>query len=395
MKVTVSALPKDSRLRSAFYVHSTSLEMMTFDERSPDNAKTWLPEKASIHGISNPSWTYRQFHNGFVDPVNNHILILCNAGDFRKQDDGSEPPEAVKTAYIRYLVSVDKGKTLLFNERIMQTDAMDTEQPLDGVRIGLNAFFLGDETSQPIRTKAGLILVPVHMTLFNAEGRPEDFGNEVSTMGYFHSLILIGSWQKDHRLKWQGSEQIRPKDPALSSRGLFEPTLVELPDGRILCVMRGSNGYPKDRNFERPSHKWYSISDDGGFRWCEPKPWRYSTEELFFSPSSTSQLIKHSSGRIYWIGNLISENAKENNPRWPLVIAQIDPQSAMLIKETVTPIDTKTPDAGTHLSLSNFQAFEDRETTDFLLPMERVTLSADYKEKLGRELMLYQINVRD
>jgi hypothetical protein len=61
---------------------------------------------------------------------------------------------------------------------------------------------------------------------------------------YYQSLMLIGTWKV--------SEPIAA-DPNRTARGLYEPTLAKMPAGRLLCVMRGSNGLKKD-----PNHKWPS-----------------------------------------------------------------------------------------------------------------------------------------
>ena len=40
-----------------------------------------------------------------------------------------------------------------------------------------------------------------------------------------------------------------------------EPSLVRLPDERLFCVMRTMSGYI-----------WYSLSNDDGLTWCNPRP---------------------------------------------------------------------------------------------------------------------------
>jgi hypothetical protein len=144
-----------------------------------------------------------------------------------------------------------------------------------------------------------------------------------------------------------------------------------MPDGRILCVMRGSNGLKKDPKHEWPSRKWYCVSTDGGFHWSRPEPWHYSNAKDFFSPSSMSQIIPAKSGRFFWIGNISPTNCEENAPRWPLVMGEIDPSNMMLIEDSVFTIDTRGADDPEGLQLSNFYAFEDRETGDIVLPMQR------------------------
>jgi len=68
----------------------------------------------------------------------------------------------------------------------------------------------------------------------------------------------------------------------------------------------------------------FSVSNYGGETWTKPEPWCFEDGELFFSPSSMSSLFKHSSGRCLWAGNISKENCKANNPRRPLVIAEVN-----------------------------------------------------------------------
>jgi hypothetical protein len=139
-------------------------------------------------------------------------------------------------------------------------------------------------------------------------------------------------------------------------------------------VMRGSN----DANPKLPGHKWYSVSPDEGLTWTPPKPWRYSDGNPFFSPSSISQLLTHSNGKYYWIGNLCTENPRGNSPRYPLVIGEVDPRSLLLVKDSIVVVDTRQADDRPSVSLSNFTVHEDRATQELILHMTR-----QFKEEDG------------
>ncbi len=362
-------LKEPSPLRSAFYVNKTGLEMMNFWSRSVDNGRTWVsqvPQPDFNSGL--PKNFRRAPYPGFVDPVNGALLTVVFALD-RPDVESTvvEPKETGTDSYIRYRVSLDGGKNFLFDEPVIQEGVYDFKHPLEGLYLGKNAIFLGDMGCRPIRTRQGNIIVPTQMTILNGDGALENFG---SGWDYYHCLMLIGTWKEDHRLTWKVSEPIAA-DPNRTVRGLYEPTLAEMPDGRILCVMRGSNGLKKDPNHDWPSRKWYAISTDGGFHWSNPEAWHYENGKDFFSPSSMSQIIQHSNGRYFWIGNISPVNAQENAPRWPLVMGEIDPASLMLIEDSVITIDTRCPEEPEGLQLSNFYAFEDRETGDIVLPTQR------------------------
>ena len=370
-------LEKPSPLMGAFYVARSGVEMMTFAARSTDNGRTWTAASPQPDFHRDLPANYRRsYYPGFVDPVNGNLLAVLFCMD-REDIDRSvvEPEETGTDSYIRYRVSVDGGRTFLFDEPVIQEGNYTFKHPLEGLYLGRNAIFLGDQGCRPIRTRQGHIIVPTQMTILNDRRELETFG---SGWDYYHSLMLIGTWQSDHRLKWQVSEQIKA-DPDRTVRGLYEPTLAEMPDGRLLCVMRGSNGLKKDPDHRLPGRKWYSVSRDGGFHWSRPRPWHYSNGRSFYSPSSMSQIIQHSNGRYYWLGNINYRNPRGNADRYPLVIGEIDPQTMMLIEESVTVMDTRGEDDPEGLQLSNFYAFEDRETGDVVLPMGRWTPPDNYQ----------------
>lgn len=151
-----------------------------------------------------------------------------------------------------------------------------------------------------------------------------------------------------------------------SSRGVCEPVAIQLPSGRILAVFRGSNVISENWHTRiepgTPAHKWYSYSDDGGRTFTDPVPWHFDNREVFYSAATISVLLRsNKNGRIYWIGNLTDHTAYGNSPRYPLVIAEVD-NRGLLIKDTLTLIDTREEGDGKELQLSNFFILQDRET---------------------------------
>lgn len=378
-----TVLDSPSPLTSACYTAADGYELMTHSARSTDNGRTWTSYVPQPDFDGNLPANYRRgWYPCFRDPVNGNILLVILAMDRPDVDINIEEPAETETdAYVRYRVSVDGGRTFLFDEPVIQQGDYTFKHPLEGLHLGKNAMYLGDRGCTPIRTREGRILVPTQMTVLDAEGKIETFN---SGWDYYHSKILIGTWTADNGLTWEVSEEIKA-DPARTVRGLYEPTLAEMPDGRLLCVMRGSNGLRKDPNYELPGRKWYCVSTDGGYHWTKPEPWRYSNGEDFYSPSSMSQIIQHSNGRYYWLGNINATNPRGNADRYPLVAGEIDPASMMLIKDSIITIDTRGPDDQAEMTLSNFYAFEDRETGDIVLPM------AKWSPAKGNQHMLYRI----
>lgn len=247
----------------AVYVHPSGPEMMTAYQRSDDHGRTWTSAQPTPDFDGNLRKGFRRHvYPAFVDPVEDKLVTQVLALDVPDLDPNIvEPPIGENMYYLRYRVSTDGGKTYLFDERVIQEgDEFDADHPIDDVWLGKNGYYLGDVGNIPIRTREGKILVPVQVPLLGDDGKLALPGG-----GFTHQYtrMLIGMWTDDNRLTWEVSEKI-VGDPDRTSRGLFEPTIAELPDGRILCVMRGSNGGKRDPDCEWPAYKWSSISSDGG-----------------------------------------------------------------------------------------------------------------------------------
>jgi hypothetical protein len=147
-----------------------------------------------------------------------------------------------------------------------------------------------------------------------------------------------------------------------------EPTIEYLEDGRLLMVLRGSN----DRKPDLASYRWFSFSSDDGRHWTVPQPWTYDDGQPFYSPSACSQLLRHSSRRLFWLGNITPENPRGNRPRYPFVIGEVDKRSGLLLRRSVRTVDTLQPGEDPILSLSNFYAREDRRGREVAIHMTRL-----------------------
>ncbi len=305
-----------------------------------------------------------------LDPANGRWLQVVNALDTPGLDPNIiEPPVAMETYYLRYRVSTDGGLTWQFDEPIVQAGPFTKLHPFDGIWVGTNSIFLGDAGCIPIVTRKGRLLVPAQATLAGPDGK---LANPGGGFTYTDVLVLRGQWAKQNRVTWTDASRVAG-DPKRTTRGLIEPTLAEFKDGRVLMVMRGSNGGSADPNEQLPSYRWSAVSSDGGVTWSRPEPWTYDDGQPFFSPSAMSTLFKHSSGRCFWIGNLTAENPKGNLPRFPVVIGEVDPRSLKLIRASVLLVDTEleTDKSQGRLDLSHFTLFEDRVNKEIVLAYPR------------------------
>jgi len=374
LQIVSRIVTKDrSAFYGAIYAERTGVRLLSVPggKVSQDNGQTWESFTAKPDFRAGLPHGYRRNPvTSVVDPKSGRLITIVNALDTPGLDPRiGEPPIALKTYYLRYRVSKDSGRTWLFEEPIVQTGSYTKLHPFDDLWIGKNSIFLGDCGDIPIVTRSGRILVPAQMTIAGQDG---ELANPGGGWTYTDAVILIGTWSDGSRLRWEASQRIQG-DPKRSTRGMIEPTLAEFADGRILMVMRGSNGGKLDRNFQLPTHRWFSVSTDEGETWTKPQPWTYDDGKPFFSPSSMSTLFRHSSGRCFWMGNLSAANCRGNSPRWPLVVGEVDSKSLRLIRASVLVVDTKRPEdqAKGRLDLSHFTLLEDRKTKQIVLVIPR------------------------
>jgi len=366
-----SPRPGVRMMAMAYYTQADGAEMMrlssvqtrsdkldiVYESFSADNGRTWsAPRWLATHTAVEGGMLRRTRMPGFVDPVTG-VLVQWTVQGVLPTD---HPLEGMKHWTLWYRLSRDGGRSFYHEGPVIQQgDAYDVNHPMDGVWVGRNSVMIGDSTCVPIRTRAGLILQPIQITPVGPDGQ---YHNPGGGLTYHDSAVLIGRWNEEGTLDWDLSGRVAG-DPQRTTRGMIEPTIAEMGDGRILMVMRGSN----DRRPELPGYRWYAVSTDGGRTFTDPQPWTCADGEPFHSPSACSQLVPHSNGQLYWIGNISASNPRGNAPRYPLVIGQVDAESLLLRKQTVVEIENRAPDEPAWVSLSNFYAHEDRVSGDILV----------------------------
>ena len=339
---------------------------VSFIRFSEDNGWTWSEPQTAPTREDRPEGTLRRHpRGGYADPATDRFITLWTEGVLPTDD----PLEGLMQWALHYTVSLDGGRTTVVSEPTIQDGAEFTpEHPLPGVWRGRNCAMMGDQTCRPITLADGTILIPIQTTPTGPEGKYHSPGGGFT---YTDAAVLRGRWRADNHIAWELSQRVEGA-PARSTRGMIEPTLAVLDDGRILMVMRGSNGGPADPEGRLPSRRWVSFSSDDGRTWTVPEPWTYADGERFFSPSSCSQLLEHSSGALLWLGNISPVNPRANSPRYPFVMGELDRSSGRLIRETVAVIDDRQPGESEKMTLSNFVAREDRKAGDVLLHMSRM-----------------------
>lgn len=321
--------------------------------RSRDHGTTWsAPEEMRTGERTADGMLRRHPHAGYIDPAGRYIEFWTQG--VLPTDD---PLEGMRRWQIFYRTG---GVT---RQIIHAGKEFDAGHSLPGVFTGKNCVMLGDMPFAPLSMPDGRLLVPVQMSPLGDDGK---LYNPTGAYTYTEVAVLQGRWHGGE-LIWEMGPVIKG-DPARATRGMDEPTLQILKDGRLLMVLRGSN----DRRPELPSYRWAAFSSDGGRHWTEPQPWTYEDGSSFFSPSACSQLLRHSSGRLFWLGNITPENPRGNRPRYPFVIGEVDRQTGLLQRASVQTVDTLQAGEDPVLSLSNFHAREDRRSGEVVVHMTRL-----------------------
>ena len=297
-------------MAEAYYTRSHGGAMLSIEHRlsrsdtvdaayyrtSRDYGRTWSAPVARSTGERRPAGMWRRHPRAcHLDPRTGRFLEFWVEGVLPTDD----PLEGMRQWNIFYTVDGGPARQL-----IHEGAEFDARHPLPGVYTGRNCVMLGDVASLPLTLPDGAILLPAITTPLRSDGQ---LFNPTGGYTYTDALVLHGHWRgKD--LLWRAADPVKG-DPLRSTRGMDEPTLARLADGRILMLLRGSN----DRNPSLPGYRWMSYSTDGGWHWTEPQPWTYTTGEPFFSPSACSQLLRHSNGKLYWIGHIYaSQSARQS-----------------------------------------------------------------------------------
>ncbi|MBX7256727.1 MAG: glycoside hydrolase [Candidatus Hydrogenedentes bacterium] len=288
--------------------------------------------------------------------------------------------------YSRY--SRDAGRTWSTPKQLRYEDGedFDPNEPMKATYLDRNEAYIGSNIE--VLPDGTLLHCVAHA---NAPGDPKN-NERIWRMG---SVMFSGVWDDAAQdFVWTAGAHVEI-NPEMSARGLMEPEVVQLKDGRILVVWRGSTEGWDGTKATIPGRKFFSVSTDGGKTLTAPGEWKYDDGTSFYSPSSFHRMIRHSvTGKLYWFGNITPEPPAGNMPRYPLVIAEVDEEKAALKKSTVTVVDDRQPDQGKDIQFSNFSLLEDRETHALELYMTLYGQFADPAEKGAGDCYKYVLTIR-
>jgi hypothetical protein len=194
------------------------------------------------------------------------------------------------------------------------------------------------------------------------------------SIGAHHEKVRVYTGRKtpgESEINWTAAGEIAVS-PDESLCGLAEPRALELPDGRIMLLLRMGAVLASDGKPGVPSVKFYSVSSDKGASWSKPGPLRYDGGALLYSPRSYQELFRSKkNGRIYAVMNICDHPTFNCDPRDVLQIAEIDASTLHVKRDSISIIEARYPDTHHMVRFSNWLMFENRETLNPVLLMRQ------------------------
>lgn len=156
----------------------------------------------------------------------------------------------------------------------------------------------------------------------------------------------------------------------MGSQGVGEPQACQLPDGRIFVVLRQAIVLPSQDGPGYPSVKLFSVSDDCGRTWSDPRPLTFDDGRYVYSSTSFASSFRSSKNdRVYVILNILNGPNEGCLPRNVLHIARIDPETLCVRRDTVTVVEEVHEEHTAVVGYSNWGMFEDRDAKSLVLIM--------------------------
>ncbi len=183
---------------------------------------------------------------------------------------------------------------------------------------------------------------------------------------FFRVICARGYWKEDMSgLDWVFGSVIEVGlDKATS--GCCEPTITVLGGNRLFLTTRCQGG-EKEGLY---STRYSAVSEDGGMTWTAPEPMLYDDGTTVWTPASVSAFYESSkTGKTYWIANILDGPVFGQTPRYPLKIAEFDPDNICIVKNSVRLIQDRPDDAHELVRYTNFGSYEDRSTGNLMITL--------------------------
>lgn len=357
------------------YVSNAGLSMLEIRNRnemwrSEDNGANWTLRETLSDEEKFGDGTYGQWSFGpfFHDSARDALIQFIRHTRYRcppskVTDYHSHVKNFIQHSPINhYRVSRDGGLTWDKRRQLIEDgDEYDENYYAKGYRHGEDSLIIG-EVPPYLTLDNGLLALPF-------QGRSRMGADR---FGSIQAGRLFGKWDDEiNDYRWTSGGRV--------PGGGCEQTIARLKDGRILNILR-TQGNIEPYYFDlwlRP----YSVSEDNGETWSKPKPLQWDDGGGLTSPRAWSQLIRASDEKLYWIANIlpdlsdISEIKKawpgRADPRYPLVIVEVDEENKTLKRDTARVIADRWKDDERRLRFSNFHCYNDRETGEIVMLMQK------------------------
>jgi len=310
---------------------------------STDNGKTWSTPELKVKSIPVDGGLIRYIENAaYFDDATQTLLTFVS-----------------KSFYPDGKFDSNQSRTIEVTGRNPKTgETLHTHEVDFGQRGGMGCSFCF-----PIKTRTGRLVVPVFSARVNEQN--EFVHHPKSRTNIYDAFMMLGKITDSGAIDWKLSEAIRADDER-STRGFSESTPIELKDGRLAILCRGSNA----RATDIPGYKWLCFSKDDGDTWTKPIPMTCSDGSTIESSATGAALFRSiKDGQVYFIGNLCADGKRANGnwPRSPLHIAAVDEETVSIKRETITVVDERAGSDTERTQISNFRYYQDRETGDVVI----------------------------
>ena len=224
---------------------------------SADRGRTWANRRV----LQTNDWKHNVKHSNLVRLSDDEILFSYVGWDNNAQ----------RNVFLRR--SLDNGTT--WSEQVQVSEPG----------------WYCNNSDRAMRLSSGRVLIPAHGPYAESY-----IGGAPYKGGDLHSFVF---YSDDGFTSWRRSSD----SMTAKGRGCHEPTIVELKDGRLFCLLRNTN-----------RSQYFSISEDGGDHWTKPAPTALASPE---SPALVKRIPATGDLLVLW-NNVPS---KSNWPRIPLTAA--------------------------------------------------------------------------
>jgi hypothetical protein len=335
---------------------------------SPDNGRTWTdgPDQAAEHA-ERLDGRQRNVSLHGLDKRRNVLVSLFGTYDVdAEQEMFALGNKRRRTYMLWYELSFDSGKTWTAVKQVVDNRlGYDETHWGPGLTYGVSG--AATDLSAPVWLGDGSILFGLCITNVLLPGSPEKSG--------FGVIYLRGRWNSEGTdMTWTFGAPIILTQ-AQSPVGCCEPAPAALGGERLFNVMRCQG----DEKLGIPSTRYSTYSTDGGTTWTAPEPLRYDDGSTVWSPASLSSFF-HSSrtGRWYWLANILPGPVYGQMPRYPLCLAEFDPDRRCLLKNSVQVIQDRPLDMPEQVRYTNWGFYEERGSGDLIMTLPEQPKRMDF-----------------